>query len=148
MLTAPVMGVISWLLFGVYQIGYSIEDPFQGSLRLSILSDIIYNDVMYGADLKSKRDSAFHLEEEIVEWNRMGPVNAETEGMLSPQKEQLSPVEDSTGISEPGDDAAPTSGFSISDDSSSHSYGHSSPDAPTSGSQPPNRNSSNAELKP
>ena len=30
LLTAPIVGVIAWLLFGVYQIGHSIEDPFQG----------------------------------------------------------------------------------------------------------------------
>ena len=100
-LTAPVMGVISWVLFGVYQIvsfiiliptsslkqrtrllitpslsllkGCSIEDPFQGSLRLSILCDAIYRDVMYDVDLKNKRDSAYQLEADI-EWNRMGPI--------------------------------------------------------------------------
>jgi predicted membrane chloride channel (bestrophin family) len=46
LLTAPVTACIAWLLFGVYQIGYSIEDPFQGSLRLSILCDAIRRDVL------------------------------------------------------------------------------------------------------
>lgn len=68
------MGVMSWLLFGVYQIGYTIEDPFQGSLRLSILCDAVYRDVMYDADLKNKRDSAYELEEELYEWDRLGPI--------------------------------------------------------------------------
>lgn len=36
-LTGPVLFLVSWLLFGVYEIGYSIEDPFQGTLRLSIM---------------------------------------------------------------------------------------------------------------
>lgn len=45
-MTGPAAAVIAWLLFGVYQIGYSIEDPFQGSLRLSILCDAIRNDVL------------------------------------------------------------------------------------------------------
>jgi hypothetical protein len=45
-LTAPVTAGIAWLLFGVYQIGYSIEDPFQGSLRLSMLCDAIKRDVL------------------------------------------------------------------------------------------------------
>ena len=36
-LTGPVIFLMSWLLFGVYEIGYSIEDPFQGTLRLSIM---------------------------------------------------------------------------------------------------------------
>jgi Bestrophin, RFP-TM, chloride channel len=76
-LTAPVMGVISWLLFGVYQIGSTIEDPFQGSLRLSILCDAIFRDVMYDADMNNQRDSAFQLEAELYEWNNgIGTIRA------------------------------------------------------------------------
>ena len=60
LLTGPAMAVISWLLFGVYQIGYSIEDPFQGSLRLSILCDAIRKDVL-GETLE--RESAFDLDD-------------------------------------------------------------------------------------
>jgi len=59
LLTGPVMAVISWVLFGVYQIGYSIEDPFQGSLRLSILCDAIRGDVLGEA---RARDTAYSLE--------------------------------------------------------------------------------------
>jgi predicted membrane chloride channel (bestrophin family) len=44
--TAPTVAVVAWLFFGVYQIGYSIEDPFQGSLRLSILCDTIRKNVV------------------------------------------------------------------------------------------------------
>jgi hypothetical protein len=39
LVTGPVLLLISWLLFGVYGIGYSIEDPFQGTLQLSVLYD-------------------------------------------------------------------------------------------------------------
>lgn len=46
LLTGPVCGVVSWILFGVYQIGHSIEDPFQKTLRLSILCNAIRQDVM------------------------------------------------------------------------------------------------------
>ena len=60
LLTGPAMAVISWLLFGVYQIGYSIEDPFQGSLRLSILCDAIRKDVL-GETLE--RESAWDLDD-------------------------------------------------------------------------------------
>jgi len=60
LLTGPVVGVMSWLLFGVYEIGYTIEDPFQGTLRLSILCDGIRRDVL-GDDLH--RDTAFQLDE-------------------------------------------------------------------------------------
>ena len=58
--TAPVIAVTAWLFFGVYQIGYSIEDPFQGSLRLSILCDAIRKNVM--SQTNDMRDSAYHLD--------------------------------------------------------------------------------------
>lgn len=58
--TAPVIAVTAWLFFGVYQIGYSIEDPFQGSLRLSILCDAIRRNVM--AQTADMMDSAFYLD--------------------------------------------------------------------------------------
>lgn len=59
MLTAPVVFLVAWLMFGVYEIGYSIEDPFQGTLRLSILCDTIRRDVL--AD-EFTRSTAFLLE--------------------------------------------------------------------------------------
>lgn len=54
--TAPVTACIAWLYFGVYQIGYSIEDPFQGSLRLSNLCDAIRRDVV-GSVAENMEDS-------------------------------------------------------------------------------------------
>lgn len=57
--TGPVIFVMSWLLFGVYEIGCSIEDPFQGTLRLSILCDAIRRDVL-GDELI--RETAFDLD--------------------------------------------------------------------------------------
>ena len=45
-LTGPVMGIVAWLLFGVYEIGYHIEDPFLGSLRLSSLCHNIRRDIL------------------------------------------------------------------------------------------------------
>jgi hypothetical protein len=61
------MGVVAWLLFGVYEIGYYIEDPFLGSLRLSILCDNIRKDIL-GARGKDDCYSAFFLppEEDTV----------------------------------------------------------------------------------
>jgi len=58
-ITGPVVFLISWLLFGVYEIGYSIEDPFQGTLRLSVLCDLIRRDVL--AD-EMIRNTAFKFE--------------------------------------------------------------------------------------
>lgn len=69
-LTGPVMAVISWMLYGIYQIGYSIEDPFQGSLRLSILCDAIYRDTMYGTDFMRRRITAFRVDE-VQEWGKL-----------------------------------------------------------------------------
>lgn len=50
-------GITSWLLWGIYQIGYKIEDPFQGSLRLSTLCDGIYRNVRM-----ERRASAFDVQ--------------------------------------------------------------------------------------
>jgi predicted membrane chloride channel (bestrophin family) len=46
LLTGPTVGIMAWLLFGVYQIGYTIEDPFQSSLELPTLCDAIRKDVL------------------------------------------------------------------------------------------------------
>lgn len=61
LLTGPVVAVLSWILFGVYEIGSRIEDPFQGTLRLSIYCNAIRRDVL--AD-SIARDTAFDLEDE------------------------------------------------------------------------------------
>jgi len=61
LMTGPILFVISWMLFGVYEIGYSIEDPFQGTLRLSILCDAIRRDVL-GDEII--RNTAFILDKE------------------------------------------------------------------------------------
>jgi len=45
---------------GIFEIGYSIEDPFQGSLRLSILCDTVRRDVFGDENIRS---TAFQLEE-------------------------------------------------------------------------------------
>ena len=69
LLTGVVMGAIAWLLLGVYQIGYTIEDPFQGTLRLQVLCDAVYRDVMYtSSEQSSPRETAFELKEERREW--------------------------------------------------------------------------------
>jgi len=74
LLTGASMAVTSWVLFGVYQIGHTIEDPFQGSLRLSVFCDAIYNDVMDTDDITSEenRITAFQIDEmERIEWTSM-----------------------------------------------------------------------------
>jgi hypothetical protein len=62
-MTGPILFVVSWMLFGVYEIGYSIEDPFQGTLRLSILCDAIRRDVL-GDEII--RNTAFTLDKEAL----------------------------------------------------------------------------------
>jgi len=57
--TAPAIFLVSWLMFGVYEIGYSIEDPFQGTLRLSVLCDTIRRDVLADEVI---RNTAFEKE--------------------------------------------------------------------------------------
>jgi predicted membrane chloride channel (bestrophin family) len=53
--TSPVMGLTAWVFYGIYQIGYMIEDPFQGTIRLTTLCDNIYRDVI----CDPRRTSAF-----------------------------------------------------------------------------------------
>jgi predicted membrane chloride channel (bestrophin family) len=60
LMTGPETAIIAWLLFGVYQIGHSIEDPFQGSLRLFILCDAIRRDVL-GDEVS--REPAFRMDD-------------------------------------------------------------------------------------
>merc|ERR1712157_3058 len=59
--TGPMVGLMSWILFGIYEIGTRIEDPFQGTLRLSILCDAIRRDVFADG---FTRETAFKLEED------------------------------------------------------------------------------------
>lgn len=47
LLTGPVCGITAWLMFGVYQIGVNIEDPFQKSLQLSNLCNAIRLDILH-----------------------------------------------------------------------------------------------------
>jgi predicted membrane chloride channel (bestrophin family) len=66
--TGPVLFLVAWLLFGVYEIGVRIEDPFQGTLRLSIMCDMVRRDVLGDETIRA---SAFELEIEGE------PVNGE-----------------------------------------------------------------------
>ena len=71
-LTGPVMGLAAWLFYGIYQIGYTIEDPFQGTLRLSAYCDAIFRDVMFGTDTVKQRLTAFRASElERDEWDTL-----------------------------------------------------------------------------
>ena len=62
--TGPAVFLVSWLLFGVYEIGYSIEDPFQGTLRLSVLCDTIRRDVLADEII---RNTAFSTGEDTTD---------------------------------------------------------------------------------
>jgi hypothetical protein len=63
LLTAPALFLISWLMFGIYEIGYSIEDPFQGTLRLSVLCDAIRRDVLADEVIRSTAFVSTNVEE-------------------------------------------------------------------------------------
>jgi predicted membrane chloride channel (bestrophin family) len=83
LLTGPVTAMVAWLLFGVYQIGHSIEDPFQGSLQLSVLCDHIRRDVLACDD---SRQSAFHIDSEgnMMDLLPPNPVDQKTlSGLIS-----------------------------------------------------------------
>ena len=75
LMTGPTVGVVAWLMFGVYQIGHTIEDPFQGSLRLTDMCNSIYRDVMYGNrnEAGMRRESAFRKDDERDnDWDSLG----------------------------------------------------------------------------
>jgi len=75
LMTGPVVGIVAWLMYGVYEIGHRIEDPFQGSLRLSDLCNAIYRDVMFGDRNQAgmRRQSAFRKDnEKESDWDRVG----------------------------------------------------------------------------
>jgi predicted membrane chloride channel (bestrophin family) len=76
LLTAPVLFLVSWLLFGVYEIGYSIEDPFQGTLRLSVLCDSVRRDVLGDEIIRS---TAFEIMDD-------SPTNKEAENTAPIEK--------------------------------------------------------------
>eukprot|EP00638_Chattonella_subsalsa_P001342 CAMPEP_0117750994 /NCGR_PEP_ID=MMETSP0947-20121206/10705_1 /TAXON_ID=44440 /ORGANISM="Chattonella subsalsa, Strain CCMP2191" /LENGTH=116 /DNA_ID=CAMNT_0005569279 /DNA_START=1299 /DNA_END=1650 /DNA_ORIENTATION=+ len=40
------MGLIAWALFGIQEIGLLIEDPFKRALKLDVIIDTIYADVI------------------------------------------------------------------------------------------------------
>jgi hypothetical protein len=44
-IAAPVMALATWALFGIQEIGNWIEEPFRGSLKLSVLCDTVFKDV-------------------------------------------------------------------------------------------------------
>lgn len=79
LLVGPVVGAIAWVLLGVYQIGCNIEDPFQGTLRMSTLCNAVYRDVLYTSNAEEQyanpRDSAFSMEEETQEWNSLDSLD-------------------------------------------------------------------------
>jgi len=72
LLTGPAIFIMSWMLFGIYEIGYSIEDPFQGKLRLSVLCDQIRRDVLENEVIM---ESAFKLSDpinnDVGKWDRL-----------------------------------------------------------------------------
>lgn len=85
LLTGPVIGFITWILLGVYEIGFVIEDPFTGSLRLQVLCDAIYRDVLYGFNPLNRRETAFRLENELDEWNDLTGMPPQPETLRTPK---------------------------------------------------------------
>jgi hypothetical protein len=79
---------MSWLLFGVYEIGYTIEDPSQGTLRLSIQCNGIQRDVL-GDDLH--RYLAFQLNEQD---NHVAAAYGKEQGIASQDEFEENEVAD------------------------------------------------------
>lgn len=101
LLTGPVVGIVAWLMYGVYEIGHRIEDPFQGSLRLNDLCNGIYRDVMFGDRNQAgmRRQSAFRKDGETEsDWDRVGSAFglSRTEDEILEVLEQQSILEESS----------------------------------------------------
>lgn len=84
--TGPVLFLVSWLLFGVYEIGYSIEDPFQGTLRLSVLCDTIRRDVLADEVIRS---TAFVTGEGVDENSSSAVAKASPSSSSSDEEDEL-----------------------------------------------------------
>jgi hypothetical protein len=98
LLTGPATAVIAWLLFGVYQIGHSIEDPFQGSLRLSMLCDAIRKDVLvdnnvagFMLDHDDDEEDDLDFDEPLVKSSEK--VEEEVEDFIFPQPVMMDVVQ-------------------------------------------------------
>ena len=87
MVTGPVLFLVSWLLFGVYEIGYSIEDPFQGTLRLSVLCDTIRRDVLAHEVF---RYTAFSVRDEVP--GRTGEETSDNKDSTDEEDYESSPI--------------------------------------------------------
>ena len=84
LLTAPAVFLVSWLMFGIYEIGYSIEDPFQGTLRLSVLCDTIRRDVLADEVIRNtafEKESAEEQDDELE--YEMSPPKIKSKDKLS-----------------------------------------------------------------
>jgi len=79
--TGPVIGVLTWALFGIYEIGVQIEDPFQRTLKLSVICDQIKGEVV-DEDWRDRR-SAFNFEE-----SEMLPMQDEKKKEATKQKDE------------------------------------------------------------
>lgn len=94
LLTGPCLTIISWLLYGIYQIGYKIEDPFQSTLRLSILCDAVRRDVF--AEEMLQRDTAFDFEDEkeekVIDSNRFEGNVSSTNDEIKSEKNESEPL--------------------------------------------------------
>lgn len=89
--TAPAIFIVSWLMFGVYEIGYSIEDPFQGTLRLSVLCDTIRRDVLADEVIRS---TAFENDEESVQLSPSSNQNDESNNQSTETVEHVEEEEE------------------------------------------------------
>jgi hypothetical protein len=123
--TAPAIFLISWLMFGIYEIGYSIEDPFQGTLRLSVLCDAIRRDVLADEVIRS---TAFEIEEEEEKIPEQTSATAWTTSESGEEKKEE--YEYSDYESSPISKAIPEEDQESTDENSKEQSSSSSPPSP------------------
>ncbi|KAL3913498.1 MAG: hypothetical protein SGILL_006463 [Bacillariaceae sp.] len=100
LLTAPALFLVSWLMFGIYEIGYSIEDPFQGTLRLSVLCDAIRRDVLADEVIRSTAFDAMDEDEKKKKDKALAIDDSASAGTTNEDEEEERDYENSPIVKE------------------------------------------------
>lgn len=76
--TAPVIAVVAWALFGILEIGHSIEDPFRDTIELEPICEAIHGDCerILSDDRTSVADAEEHEDEELFGISPGHPLRA------------------------------------------------------------------------
>lgn len=83
-LTAPVIFLITWALFGIMEIGHMIEDPFRASLELTPICRAIYQESERALKFRGSDLPAAVREELPLQLEALAPVDVDARGSSQP----------------------------------------------------------------